>query len=140
MKNCTFCGKRKKKKDYLVKHYQGLYIHVGCIQQLDTLIFGMDSINKEITAGGTLVEHINVLEDKKHSSPQLGMDLRLAVHSLYTIGKTQEAEALQYFIDGLQQSDMVYKFKRNKQRVSQIIASLRKELIKLGINKAGYCK
>lgn len=137
---CCYCNKQAK-RDNSIEYKKELFVHVNCIKSVEENMFsGIVSLNKEILIGDELVELISLLPDTAPSTPRLGMDLRLVVSMLHKKGKTQESKALQYFIDGLNQTQMASKFKRNRQRISQIVVSLRKELVKLGINELGYCK
>ncbi len=137
--NCTYCTK-KTKINNSIEHKQGLYIHTACIRFVEENMFsGLISLNKEVFKDGEHIELINLLPDTSPQNHKLAIDLRLIVGILHKKKKAQEARALQYFIDGLTQGQMIKKFNRNRQRVSQIVISLRKELVKIGINELGYC-
>ena len=140
-RNCAYCGKMTNTNS-AIEYKQGLYVHMDCIRQVEKNMFSdLVSLNKEVIGvDGDHVELITLIPDNKPQDVKLGMDLRLAVDILRKKGKKQEAKALRYFIDGLAQDQMTSKFKRNKQRISQIVYSLRKELIKIGINELGYCQ
>ena len=137
---CMYC-KKKATDSSTIQLKKGMSIHIKCLELVDKNISSpLVSLNTEVEHEGQTVELINLLPDIKPTDERLSLDLRLIVETLSKKGKIQEARALQYFINGLSQSQMSKKFKRNKQRVSQIVISLRKELFKLGISEVGYIK
>ena len=101
-------------------------------------IVGMDSLDRELVYDDDVKAVLYDIVPDKRNEEEIGyVRMRSMLSVVYTklnkAGKKREAQVLELFIKGLHQSDMPRKLGVNKQRVNQIVVSLRDELKEYGI-------
>jgi len=103
-------------------------------------VLDMDSLDREILLhNGTNTVLHDIVPDEQSGGEVGYVRMRSMLSVIYTklnkAGKKREAQVLELFIKGLHQSDMPRKLGVNKQRVSQIVESLRDKLREYGFTE-----